>query len=138
MTRQSLARPVEKSEATVEKHNKFGARKKTVNGIKFHSIAEADYYLVLLSKQQAGEIASFRLQPRYRLQEGFKKCGKTFRPIDYVADFEVINLDGSKSVIDVKGKETETFSIKRKLFEAKYPDLHLSLVVRERGGWVEK
>ena len=58
-------------------------------------------------------------------------CGKkllVFRPITYIADFRVTYDDGHTEIEDVKGKETEVFRIKRKLFEAAYPDLTLSIV----------
>jgi hypothetical protein len=103
---------------TLRDRNKYGARKTTVGGITFDSAAEAEYYLYLLAKQQAGEIREFRLQPRYRLQDGFTKNGRRIRPIDYVADFEVVDKHGLITVIDVKGTKTEAFGIKRKLFEA--------------------
>jgi hypothetical protein len=121
---------------TLRSRNKYGARKTTINGITFDSTAEAEYYLYLLAKQQAGEIASFRRQPRYRLQDGFTKRGKKYRPIDYVADFEVMDKHGRITVVDVKGTKTEAFGIKRKLFEAKYPNLGLIVVKKKRGGWV--
>lgn len=60
-----------------------------------------------------------------------KGCGKkllVFRPITYIADFQVTYCDGRIEIEDVKGKETEVFRIKRKLFEAAYPDLTLSIV----------
>jgi mRNA-degrading endonuclease RelE of RelBE toxin-antitoxin system len=120
------------------RRNKYGARKTIISGITFDSAAEAEYYLYLLAKQQAGEISNFRRQPRYRLQDGFTKNGKRFRPIDYVADFEVVDKHGRVTVVDVKGRKTEAFGIKRKLFEAKYPDLELVVVKKKRGGWVEE
>ncbi|WP_067937147.1 DUF1064 domain-containing protein [Alicyclobacillus kakegawensis] len=49
--------------------NKFGPRKTTISGITFAGAAEAEYYLYLLV-QQAGEIASFRRQPRYKVAGG--------------------------------------------------------------------
>lgn len=135
MSRQSLDRVVKREPAP--KRNKYGARKTVLYGITFDSKAEGDYYLLLLSKQQRGEIQAFRCQPRYRLQDGFKKNGQTYRPIDYIADFEVLNLDGSKMVIDVKPSErfkTEVYKLKRKLFERKYPDLTIKEVYKD-GVW---
>lgn len=101
--------------------SKYGNKKVEQDGHKFDSIAEMKYYNQLKWLKQAKQIKGFKLQPRYLLQEGFKKNGKTFRKIDYVADFEVYKLDGAVEVIDVKGAPlTETFKIKRKLFEKKY------------------
>ncbi|MBT2603765.1 DUF1064 domain-containing protein [Bacillus sp. ISL-53] len=101
--------------------SKYGNKIVYIDGYKFDSKAEAKYYEQLKWSQLHNQILFFRLQPRYQLQEAFKKNGRTFRKIEYVADFEVHNLDGSIEVIDVKGVETEGFKIKRKLFEKIYP-----------------
>ncbi|MCM3651306.1 DUF1064 domain-containing protein [Metabacillus litoralis] len=118
--------------------NKFGAKKTIVDNITFDSKSEAQYYQQLKWLQQAKQIKSFKLQPKFLLQEAFKKNGKTFRKIEYIADFEIHNLDGSIEVVDVKGVETEAFKIKRKLFEKLYPH-NLSLITYEPafGGWIE-
>ncbi len=110
----------------------------TINHISFDSKAEADYYLLLLAKQQAGEIKSFRTQPKYLLQERFSKDGHTIRPIEYIADFEIEYADGRVEVVDVKGMETEGFKIKRKLFDYRYPHLKLTRMrfVKKFGGWI--
>lgn len=102
--------------------NKYGNRKVEIDGHQFHSVAESKYYMKLKWMQQANQIKSFKLQPRYLLQESFKKNGKNNRKIEYVADFEVLHLDGTTEVIDVKGVKTEEFNIKRKLFDFRYLD----------------
>jgi hypothetical protein len=108
-----------------------------MDGYKFDSKVEAKYYEQLKWSQEHKQIKFFRLQPRYLLQEAFKKNGITFRKIEYVADFEVTNLDGSISVIDVKGVETEAFKIKRKLFEKIYPHKLSLLSLDNTYGWIE-
>ena len=115
---------------------KYGNRKTVVDGITFDSQAEAIYYNQLKWLKQARQIKDFKLQPRYILQEGFKKNGKTFRPITYKADFEVINLDGSTQIIDIKGTITKEFSIKRKLFEKLYLE-SITLLKYQNGQFVE-
>lgn len=63
-----------------------------------------------------------------------KGCGGkllVFRAIHYIADFRVIYQDGHIEIEDVKGVETEAFKIKRKLFEAAYPDLTLKIVTSQ-------
>src|SRR5690625_2294015 len=116
--------------------SKYGNRKVEIDGLTFDSKAEALYYSELKLRQRAGEIQSFKLQPRYRLLDGFEKHGKKHRPIDYVADFEVHHKDGSIEVVDVKGMQTQVFKIKEKMFNAKYPH-KLTLVKWERGRFVE-
>ena len=108
--------------------SKYNARKTSVDGHTFDSKAEGNYYLILKEKQRRGEIESFKLQPKYILQDGFRKNGKKYQPITYKADFEVYYPDGEIEVIDVKGVQTEAFKIKAKMFERRYPDLTLTLV----------
>lgn len=117
--------------------NKFGNRKTVVDGIKFDSRAEAKYYEQLKWLKKAKQIKDFKLQPIFLLQEAFKKNGNTIRKIEYKADFEIHNLDGSVEIIDVKGVETEAFKIKKKLFEKRYP-YSLKLVTLDQSlGWIE-
>ncbi|MCM3573313.1 DUF1064 domain-containing protein [Mesobacillus subterraneus] len=117
--------------------NKFGNRKTVVDGITFDSRAEAKYYEQLKWLKKAKQIKDFKLQPKFLLQEAFKKNGNTIRKIEYKADFEIHNLDGSVEIIDVKGVETEAFKIKKKLFEKRYP-YSLKLVTLDQSlGWIE-
>ncbi|HLO11515.1 MAG TPA: DUF1064 domain-containing protein [Pseudoneobacillus sp.] len=118
--------------------SKFGAKKVTIDGIKFDSKMEADYYLVLLKSKELGLIKDFELQPKFELQESFRKRGKLFRKIEYRADFKVISNNDEVVIVDVKGFETTDFKIKRKLFEKKYPyELKLITFVKKYGGWVD-
>lgn len=121
-----------------QQKTKYGSKKVEVDGHVFDSQVEARYYEQLKWLQEHNQILFFRIQPRYLLQEAFQKNGKTYRKIEYIADFEVHHLDGSIEVIDVKGMETEAFKIKRKLFEKKYPHkLSLVTYVKKYGGWIE-
>lgn len=118
--------------------SKYGAKKAEVDGYVFDSLIEAKYYEQLKWLKSNKQIKGFKIQPKYLLQEAFKKNGKHFRKIEYIADFEVKHLDGSIEVVDVKGMETEAFKIKRKLFERLYL-YKLSLVTfsKKWGGWIE-
>lgn len=123
--------------AAVRKRSKYGNKKVVVDGHTFDSKAESKYYQQLKRLQQAKQIKSFKLQPRYLLQEGFKKNGKTYRAIHYKADFEVHKLDGTVEIIDIKGAITKEFSIKRKLFEMKYMDSIKLLKYDQHRGFIE-
>lgn len=107
---------------------KYGNIKVVVDGHVFDSKAEATYYKELKAKQKVGMVTTIELQPRFILQDGFKKNGKTWRAITYIADFQVTYSDGHVEVVDVKGVETETFRIKHKMFERAYNNLHLVLI----------
>ena len=112
-----------------KKKPKYGNIKTELDGIMFDSRKEANYYATLKVREKAGEINDLILQPRFLLQEAFDKNGQHYRKIEYIADFEY-EQDGETRVIDVKGMKTDVFKLKQKLFEYKYPDLHLELVDR--------
>ncbi|WP_050613314.1 DUF1064 domain-containing protein [Bacillus testis] len=117
---------------------KYHNKKTVIDGITFDSKAEALYYEQLKQLKENKQIKDFELQPRFLLQEAFKKNGKTFRKIEYIADFKVTNLDDSVEIIDIKGVETEAFKLKKKLFERKYLyKLTLLTYVKKYGGWIE-
>ena len=100
-----------------KKANKYHARKTTVYGRTFDSKREADYYLELLARKQAGEIVRIGFQPSYTLLAGFKdNTGKKQKPITYTADFFVTYADGRHEVIEVKGVRTRDYLLRKKLF----------------------
>ena len=107
--------------------SKYYNKKTIVNGIQFDSKKEANRYYELALLERAGVISNLELQPKFLLQEGFAKDGKRYRKIEYVADF-MYQENGQTVVEDVKGKETEVFKLKHKLFEYKYPDLELKII----------
>ena len=122
-------------------YNKYKNKKTMVDGIKFDSEMESHYYIYLKQLKEIGEVVDFILQPTYLLQEGFNLNGKRIRPITYKADFKVIYKDGHEEVIDVKGKLTEEFKIKRKMLLYRYRDINFKCV-QERGRkpnkyWIE-
>ena len=122
-------------------YNKYKNKKTIVDGIKFDSEMESHYYIYLKQLKEIGEVVDFVLQPTYLLQEGFDLNGKRIRPITYKADFKVIYKDGHEEVIDVKGKLTEEFKIKREMLLYRYRDINFKCV-QERGRkpnkyWIE-
>jgi hypothetical protein len=107
------------------KPSKYRNVKTIIDDICFDSKAEAQYYVDLKEKKQKGEIADFKCQVDFTLQEGYisPSSGKKARPIIYRADFVVTHTDGSEDIIDVKGSrgyQTEVFKLKHKLFEYKF------------------
>ena len=107
--------------------SKYFNKKVVIDGHKFDSIAESRRYKELKLLEKAGKIKNLELQPKFLLQDKFKKDGKTFRKIEYVADFGYIEQE-KKVIEDVKGKETEVFKIKRKMFEYRYPELIFKII----------
>lgn len=107
--------------------NKYRNKKTQIGMYVFDSISESKRYKELALLEQAGQIKGLELQPKFLLQEGFKKNGKTFRKIEYIADFMYIE-NGKVIIEDVKGMETDVFKLKRKMFEYKYPGFELRIV----------
>lgn len=118
--------------------SKYKNKKVEIDGHVFDSKAEANYYQGLKMRHASGEIDGFELQPIFNLQPAFKKNGKDFQAITYIADFMIYLPNGDVEVIDIKGMVTETFAVKRKMFEFKYP--HLQLIplkhVQKYGGYI--
>lgn len=107
--------------------NKYRNKKIVIDNIKFDSKLEANRYAELKLLQRAKVISNLRLQVPFVLQEGFKKNGKSYQAIKYIADF-VYEENGRTVVEDTKGIETDVFKIKHKLFEKKYSELELKIV----------
>lgn len=111
------------SDSPKPKKRKYKNQPCELDGLKFDSQKERDYFLLLRDKQQRGEISELRLQVRINLQEGFTTPeGKKIKPIDYIADFTYLDSSGQKHIIDVKGgKATQTavYKLKKKLLADK-------------------
>lgn len=116
---------------------KYKAKNTRIDDICFDSRMEAEYYLKLKEDKENGLIKDFELQPVFELQESFKMGKKTIRSIKYIADFRVINLDGSSYIVDIKGFETADFKIKKKIYLYMFKEpLFLITYVKRFGGWV--
>ena len=80
-----------------ERKSKYNAKKIEIDGVKFDSRKEADFYCELKIKLQAKQIKGFCRQAQFVLAND----------ISYKADFIVFNNDGTTDIIDVKGFATE-------------------------------
>ena len=107
--------------------NKYRNKKVQVDMYVFDSIRESQRYKELKLLEKVGEISNLELQLRFLLQDSFKKNGKTYRKIEYIADFQYIE-NGKAIVEDVKGMQTDVFKLKHKIFEKVYPDLELRII----------
>ena len=90
--------------------SKYNNHKVEVDGIKFDSQKEADYYCELKLRLQAGEIKAFCRQAEFILAPNLR----------YKADFIVFNTNLPVEVIDVKGFKTDVYKVKKKVFEDKF------------------
>jgi hypothetical protein len=100
--------------------SKYGAKKIILDGIKFDSQAEAEYYALLKFQKSHGLINDFECQPKIYLSEA---------KILYKPDFLVTDKNGSHYV-DVKGMQTAVFRIKCRLWRA-YKKEKLVLVKKQ-------
>lgn len=113
-----------------ERRSKYHARRVTVDGIQFDSIAESKRYGELLILVRAGEIANLETHPRYTIWEGFDRCGKK-QSITYIGDFRYWDIAHNCQVVeDVKSKPTITavFRLKAKIFQCAYPEVDFRIV----------
>ena len=102
--------------------SKYKNTPKIIDGIRFDSKLEASYYLHLKLLQSQGIVKFFLRQPAFHLSSD----------VTYRADFQIFYTDGLVDFVDVKGYETETFKIKKKLVEDKYP---VTLTIITKGKW---
>jgi hypothetical protein len=94
--------------------SKYRNVKTTVDNITFASKAEARRWMELNLLQQANLITGLRRQVAYRLTVNDHDICK------YVVDFQYFDLERDRALVveDVKGQETETYKLKRKLMKA--------------------
>ncbi len=106
----------------IAKKSKYGNSKIEIDGFIFDSTKEGNEYSKLKLLKKSGEIKDFEIQVKFdiRINE--------IHIANYFLDFLVINNDGSKEYIDVKGQDkktkkwitTDVFQLKKKLVEAIY------------------
>jgi len=104
--------------------SKYNNKKVFIDGIKFDSKMESEYYLHLLRTGVAKE--TIKLQPSFVLFETDKDNeGKTLRKMKYTADFQIGDV-----VIDIKGMPTPVFAIKKAIFKRKFKQYKLSVLTK--------
>ena len=104
-------KPLGAGEKKTETQKALNKKRRTVDGITFDSIKEANYYKRLLREQSLGKVQMVLCQVPFHLPGGVK----------YVCDFLVFRSDGEVEVVDVKGFETPVYRLKKKQVEAAYP-----------------
>lgn len=114
-----------------QKQPKYHNNKCEVDGIKFDSALECNYYCQLKMLRMRGEVKDFEMQVPFVLQPSFKREGKTIRAIKYIADFVVTLADGTQEVVDTKGYPTAEYKLKRKLLLYKYPNIKFREIYKE-------
>lgn len=100
------------------KRSKYGAKRTgCALGHRHPSRLESDYCATLQLLVKSGDIKSFEYEKKYdMIVNGKRICG-------HKPDFTVIRKDGMVEVHETKGFSTDTWIIRRKLFEACYPEI---------------
>ena len=101
-------------------NNKYHNKKVIIDGIKFDSKKESQYYLKLKMLEKAGKIRDLKLQVPFVLIETFKVDDRTYRKTKYIADFTYYDGKNKLHVVDVKGFRTKEYELKKKLMAWKY------------------
>lgn len=91
--------------------NKYGARATVVDGIRFASKAEGKFYSLLEFQKRQGDVKFYLRQVPLHLPGGTR----------LVLDFVIFHTDGRIRWVDVKGRETDAFKIKRREIQHHYP-----------------
>ena len=104
-----------------QKYNNKGVWR---DGIYFRSQLELQRYCQLKLLFYAKEIAGIILQPSFILQEGNEEN----KGIIYTADFMILNNDGTYTVEDTKGFESQQWNRTYKQFKLRYPKIDLKIV----------
>ena len=110
------------------KPSKYGNKKVRIGGYVFDSKKEANRYLHLKARLDAGEISHLEIQPVFKL------CGRDGQPLrydsgrqpKYIADFSY--FDGQKRVVeDVKSPATRTpqYKLKKAIVQSMYPAVRI-------------
>ena len=107
-----------------KKKQKYNSKHVWVDGLCFDSQLEANRYGQLKMLMRAGAIRGFCRQPEFILVEG----NEGQRAITYKADFIVFNFEGSVTIEDTKGYETEQWKRTYKMFKDRYPELEISVL----------
>ena len=106
-------------ETKIEKKSKYGNKRVGIDGIKFDSQKEADYYCELKLQKREGELKWFLCQVPIVCNEG----DNTTKPIRYYADFLVCRRDGILEFVDVKASktfQTKVYKLKKKLVKSQW------------------
>lgn len=108
---QDLPPGVQLREAPEPTRRKYRNKPETVDGIRFDSRKEARYYQQLKLRVRAGDVKYFHRQVPIHLAGGTR----------YVVDFVIFEANGRVRYVDVKGRETQVFRLKKREVEHRYP-----------------
>lgn len=91
---------------------KFNNKITEIDGIKFDSKMEAEYYLELKLRKRANDIKDFSRQIKFDLESNNIKVGT------YIIDFKIIHNDDTAEYVEVKGKVEDLWVLKWNLLSS--------------------
>ena len=98
-------------EVRLKSKSKYRAIPTVIDGIRFASKRESQFYTALYQLKEKNLILYFLMQVPIKLPGNVK----------YVVDFLVFYSDGNVRYIDAKGMKTPMYKLKKKQVEALYP-----------------
>jgi len=117
--------------------SKYNNKKCEYKDIQFDSDLEMRYFQYLEENKISLGIKEIGMKKKYIIFPSYNFNGKKVQPITYTSDFELEYENGKRETIDVKGKRTEAFNLKKKMFESQFNELKLIGYSKIDGGWVE-
>lgn len=105
----------------------------------FDSNLEARYYSEVLLPMIDEKQIIVEFQPKFTILSKSEKEGIKHMATTYSPDFKLTYFSGKTVYVDVKGMLDQVFPIKRKMFDAAFPDLPPLVVMKyakKFGGWV--
>ena len=102
----------------MKRRHKFNARPTTVDGRRYDSKREARFAAELRNRKLAGEVVGWLEQVPLHLPGG----------VIYRLDFLIFEANDTVRAVEVKGRETQAWKIKKRLVDEAYPWLPLEVV----------
>lgn len=103
--------------------SKYNNRRFQSHGYRWDSIAEYARWCELRILETAGAISDLQVKPTFVLLKPFRRDGKHYRGITYIADFRYIE-DGVEVIEDCKGFKTAVYKMKKQLLLAQNPGIN--------------
>lgn len=108
--------------ARAAKPSKYRNVKVTIDGQRFDSKREADYWLLLKERERRGEIDSLCRQVEFALCAPDRtnqddQHRRNMLVSSYIADYQFYDQTGNRHVVDAKGKRTAMYQLKKKWLE---------------------
>lgn len=111
--------------------SELGKLKREYNGVRYDSELEARYARVLDLLVKEGKVRGWERQiafPLFAFQS--LSAGRAISAVitKIVIDFKVWHMDDRLEYVECKGMETPLYKLKKKMFDACYPDIKITMI----------